>query len=745
MARGDAEYAIQSSHSFLDAPLLREDRRSRVGDAGIAWIGQFTTLQCIECAGDVFPAILCQAEIVPRTRQRGIEAHGLLQCGDDARHVADFGEGESEFVMICGMIGRELECIAQFTNGKLRLAGGAVEQCQIVMKGRGIGIPADGRLHVPRRRRSVMSRKFELCELHLPTGLVGVEGKHVLEVFPSGGGEVQSLTQSPGSGHTHTTHRIIEQWLDAGADGAALQHRFERADGTLAHEWVRVLQLRGDGALHGGLVDPAVEQQCGTGFPVRDFIATEQLDEPIARVSIAAARFGDQCGSRARLAVHFVTPPLLRGFERPICGFIRVALVAGIRHVELLCQQRIRNGETVIVARVALHVHRLRHVAVHALIARAGGLMKTVRLWLDDRRVGESTLRVAAHAELVSWQRRLHAVHVVAVHAAHPGVVHAAAEEAAELVVLIANLAVGIKRIALIGDGEVVVIPEGFAGNEVAGDLAAPRVTTRAVIEMLIARPFRQCGIAFDAAMRLLPVVMRLHRPMTCLTAHGHLGHRRLVAIGRGIVIFSQASVVAGGAHLIPHHAASRPVPPFSGLAVFIAIDVEPVALMGIKACLHRLQASVAAIDEKLPQRIVADNTLHFVGSHLAAESESGEEVVRTLLRGGGRLRAVRERFRRHKSRIINLRIRFALGEAVMRALPFRELIRVALAARGRACVVCEDGFLVWHDKGFRLCQGHSGLWHRQRRVGWLRPERPKDRHHQRDRDSRHERAHFPR
>jgi hypothetical protein len=125
-------------------------------------------------------------------------------------------------------------------------------------------------------------------------------------------------------------------------------------------------------------------------------------------------------------------------------SLILVAAIACVRDAVFLGHERIRNGEAVIVTPVALHVNGLRHVAVHALAARAVWLMKGMRLGDDDRGIGKATRRVAAHAELVAWQDRFHAVHVMAVHAAHPGVVHATAQEGSELVVFIADLAVGV-------------------------------------------------------------------------------------------------------------------------------------------------------------------------------------------------------------------------------------------------------------------------------------------------------------
>lgn len=95
--------------------------------------------------------------------------------------------------------------------------------------------------------------------------------------------------------------------------------------------------------------------------------------------------------------------------------------------------------------------------------------------------------------------------------------------------------------------------------------------------------------------------MVRFHRPMAGFTAHGHLGHAGMVAVASAVVVFAHAGVMAARAHLIPHHAASGPVAPFARLAVFVAIDVEPVASFRIKAGLHRVQRAARAFHQELP------------------------------------------------------------------------------------------------------------------------------------------------
>lgn len=77
-----------------------------------------------------------------------------------------------------------------------------------------------------------------------------------------------------------------------------------------------------------------------------------------------------------------------------------------------------------IVPRVPLHVGRLRHVAVHALIAGGVGLVKAVGLGHDDGRFRVAAGRVATHAQLIARQQCFHAVHVMTILTTHTRAVH---------------------------------------------------------------------------------------------------------------------------------------------------------------------------------------------------------------------------------------------------------------------------------------------------------------------------------
>ena len=388
-----------------------------------------------------------------------------------------------------------------------------------------------------------------------------------------------------------------------------------------------VLELGSDGRSGGRVAQPALKQEIRTGFPVGDLFAGKQVDQALACVVISATGLGEERGARAGDAVHAVAIPLLRGFERPVGGLILMAFVAGIRDAELLREQGIGYCVAVVVPPMPLHVDGLRHVAVDALVARAVGAMKTVRLGQDDRCVGEAALGVAAHAELIAGQDRFHAVHVVAVHAAHARMVHAAAEEGGELVVLIADLPVGIVDVRVIDDGQQVVVPKGIARLEVACDFAAARMATGAVLRVLVARPAGKgrvfvVGLACGRRILLLPIDVRFHRTVAGLAAHGEFRHRRVVGVGLEIVVFADPGIVAARAHLVPDHSAPGPVAPFAGHAILVAIDVEPFLRVRIPAGFHRVETSALAVHEELTQRIVTDDAFDRIRLALVVEAE---------------------------------------------------------------------------------------------------------------------------
>ena len=91
----------------------------------------------------------------------------------------------------------------------------------------------------------------------------------------------------------------------------------------------------------------------------------------------------------ARGPIHARAVPFLNGGERPVGGLISVATIAGVGNSELLRQQRIGNGESVVVTRMALHVGGDRHVAVGA----GWGMGKWSSEVLENCKVGVMTVR----------------------------------------------------------------------------------------------------------------------------------------------------------------------------------------------------------------------------------------------------------------------------------------------------------------------------------------------------------------
>jgi hypothetical protein len=399
---------------------------------------------------------------------------------------------------------------------------------------------------------------------------------------------------------------------------------------------------------------------------VGDALGLQDFDQALAGGGVTLARFGDQGGAVSSGAFHAQAVPFFGGFERPLGGLILVAAIAGVGCAEVAGELGVRDGPAVVMPPVALHVRGLRHVAIDALAAGAVGAVEGVGGGDDGWGIGEAACGVAAHAELVAGQDRFAAVHVMAIHAAHAGVLHAAAEEAGKLKVFIAHLAVWEVGVGVIGDGQQVVIPKGIAGFEVASDLPTAGVAAGAVLGVLIAIPFHQVWIlAFFVGVLFLPLAVVLHRPVAGFATDRHLRHGGAVAIRCRIVVFPHSGVVAGGAHLIPNHAAPSPVPPLAGLAIFIAIDIEPLAQFGVEAGFHGLKPSIAAIDQHLPQGIMADDAFHFIRALFVVKAEGNHFKGVAGFAGFGGLRAVGKALRGYEAGAVQ----FVVGQTFRHAV----------------------------------------------------------------------------
>ena len=111
--------------------------------------------------------------------------------------------------------------------------------------------------------------------------------------------------------------------------------------------------------------------------------------------------------SGACRTLHPPAIPFLDGLQGPVRGPCGVAAVARVRNAVLFGQQRIRNDETMIPARVPLHIDRLRHVTIHTASARLIDGVKTVRRWIDLRCRACRWRAMAAQAKIVAGHQQL--------------------------------------------------------------------------------------------------------------------------------------------------------------------------------------------------------------------------------------------------------------------------------------------------------------------------------------------------
>src|SRR5690606_9841425 len=100
-----------------------------------------------------------------------------------------------------------------------------------------------------------------------------------------------------------------------------------------------------------------------------------------------------------------------------------------------------------------------------------------------------------------------------AIDTAHAFVVHPAPEESREFKILLAHLSVRIKLFGLIHNRKQMMIPETVAGLNIAGEFRAAGMTRGAGFKHLFACESVNRGIgSFASAIRVLPIVVRLHR-----------------------------------------------------------------------------------------------------------------------------------------------------------------------------------------------------------------------------------------
>ena len=332
--------------------------------------------------------------------------------------------------------------------------------------------------------------------------------------------------------------------------------------------------------------------------------------------------FGDPLSSPAFVAIHAVSIPVFDGAECPFDFLVLMASVAGVGDAKALGHEGVGDGKAVISARMPLHVSGVRHVAVDAEVAFAVFGVAGMGERLDFRAVGMRAV-VTAHAKRVAGEDGFSGVWMVAVHAMNARIVHSAAEEGGKDVVFVAHLAVRVEDVGFIRNGKVVVVKVKLSGIEVSGKFGAAGVATAAGIEDLRRSALLDGRVwSLRCWILLLPLDVVFHRAVAGFASDGEFGHRSFIGVGNGIVVFAKPCIVAGGAHAVPVHASSRPMSPFAGASVFLAVDAKPALVSGIKSGVHRLKTSAFVRNEELAERVVADNSADFVVGDFAFESE---------------------------------------------------------------------------------------------------------------------------
>jgi hypothetical protein len=130
---------------------------------------------------------------------------------------------------------------------------------------------------------------------------------------------------------------------------------------------------------------------------------------------------------------------------------------------------------------------------------------------------------------------------------------------------------------------------------------------------------------------------------------------------------------------------------PFARLAILLAVDVEPVACVGVEGSLQGLVASAWKGHQILKQGIDADDSFDRVSFWFAGESWGGD-LQRTVDTSDPRgLGDMREFVRRIERSAVELEVDETLGKTVMRLGPGGECLPVALGTALRSCVGCED------------------------------------------------------
>lgn len=194
-------------------------------------------------------------------------------------------------------------------------------------------------------------------------------------------------------------------------------------------------------------------------------------------------------------------------------------------------------------------------------------------------------------------------------------------------------------------------------------------------------QPFETCIVIRGVRMRLAPVHVRLERAVAGFTTDGHFGHGGVISIGDLVIVFLDAGVVAFSAPRIPVHAPASPMSPFARMAVFVAIDIEPlIGSGGVRHFLH-LPAATRRGGEELLNRIVANDALHLVGRGVGFETGRYDLEFAFLSANGGGLGAEFEGAGRVESWTISVKLHPSFSQSMRRFGPTIVFHRMALDA----------------------------------------------------------------
>src|SRR5579863_6922336 len=131
-----------------------------------------------------------------------------------------------------------------------------------------------------------------------------------------------------------------------------------------------------------------------------------------------------------------------------------MAPITGIGNAQLLRKQRIRNGKSVVVARMPLHIDRHRHVTANAVVAFGARRVVGMFLRLNDRGLHESS-GMATQANGISLGPARMYRSRMTIKTGNASLTHFTTVKGSVLIILITNLAVRIEQVAMIHNRQV--------------------------------------------------------------------------------------------------------------------------------------------------------------------------------------------------------------------------------------------------------------------------------------------------